>query len=542
MRLLIIDSYDSFTYNLVQMLGALAGERPQVAKNDEVGPREIEGREPAGVVLSPGPGHPRDAGRLLEIVRGLSPAIPILGVCLGHQAIVEAEGGKVVAAGAIVHGKTSEIRHDGGALFEGVSNPFAAARYHSLAAERASLPATLRETARTADGTIMAVEHATRPVHGVQFHPESVATAPGRRILANFVALCARHAKLDVPLALGAPASGDVFASLLERLLAGGDLSRDEARSLGDRLLKGEMTQAQTGAFTAALRAKGERPEEVAGLVLAFREAMTRVRTARPVIDLCGTGGDARSTFNISTAASFVCAGAGVAVAKHGNRAVSSRAGSADVIEALGIPLELEPEAAARALEANGFAFLFAPRYHAALRHVAPARRELGVRTVFNLIGPLLNPAGARRQVVGVFSDRVRDLVVRTLKAAGAERAFVVHAEDGTDELTTTSPFRVSELMEDGRVAERTIDARDLGLARARPEDLAGTDAAANAQVILRILEGEKGPRREVVALNAAAGLLVAGVVPDLREGLAKAFAAIDSGAARGVLGRARAR
>jgi anthranilate phosphoribosyltransferase len=475
---------------------------------------------------------------LLEIVRGLNPAIPVLGVCLGHQAIVEAEGGRVVGAGSIVHGKTSEVRHEGGALFEGIPSPFAAARYHSLCADRATFPKTLKETAQTADGIVMALEHRERPVFGVQFHPESVATATGRRLLSNFVALCAKRTSAILP--EPPRTDGDSFSALLERLLAGADLARDEARALGDKILKGELTPAQVGAFTAALRAKGERPEEVAGLVLALRDSMLRVRSKRAAIDVCGTGGDGRATFNISTAAAFVVAGAGVAVAKHGNRAVSSRAGSADLIEALGIPLELEPEDAARALEENGFAFLFAPRYHAALRHVAPARKELGVRTVFNLLGPLVNPAGTRRQLVGVFSDRSRDLVARTLKAAGGERALVVHAQDGTDELTTTAPCRASELLEDGRVLERTIDAADLGLPRARPEDLAGGDASENARIVLEVLEGKKGPRRDVVALNAAAGLLVAGAVPDLKAGLAKAFESIDSGAARRVVEAAK--
>jgi anthranilate phosphoribosyltransferase len=543
MRFLVIDNYDSFTFNLVQLIGSLAGTRPQVVKNDELGPREVEAREPAGVILSPGPGHPRDAGRMIEILKELSPEIPILGVCLGHQAIVEAFGGKVSGAGEIVHGKASEVRHEGGPLFEGVPSPFAAARYHSLAAERASLPEMLRETARTASGIVMAIEHRERPVYGVQFHPESVATAPGRRILANFVGVCAKRRQVDATkLALPGPTlAGDSFAALLERLLAGADLGRDEARALGDRLLKGELTPAQTGAFVAALRAKGERVDEVAGLALALRDAMTRVKTQRRVVDLCGTGGDARGTFNISTAAAFVVAGAGVAVAKHGNRAVSSRAGSADLIEALGIPLELEPDEAARALDEIDFAFLYAPRYHAALRHVAPARKELGIRSVFNLLGPLVNPASARRQLLGVFSDRARDLVAHVLRALGSERALVVHAEDGTDELTTCVPVRTSELLEDGRIVERTIDPTELGIERALPQELAGGDATQNAKIVLSVLEGEKGPRRDVVALNAAAALLVAGVVPDLRAGLARAFESLDSGAARKVVERARA-
>jgi anthranilate phosphoribosyltransferase len=540
LKLVVVDSYDSFTFNLVQLLGELAGERPVVVKNDELGPREIERLEPAGVVLSPGPGHPREAGRLIEIIQGLAPDLPVLGVCLGHQAIVEAEGGRVTGAGTIVHGKTSEVRHDGGALFESVPSPFQAARYHSLAAARDTFPPSLIETARTNDGIVMALAHRTRPVFGVQFHPESVATAHGRRILQNFVRVCAARAGRALETAR-AQEPRDGYAALLERLLAGGDLSRDEARAVGDRLLRGELTPAQVGALVAALRAKGERPDEVAGLVLALRDAMVRVRPKRAAIDVCGTGGDARGTFNVSTAAAFVVAAAGVAVAKHGNRAQSSRSGSADVLEALGVELDLGADDAARAIDEVGFAFLFAPSYHPALRHVAPVRRELGVRSVFNLVGPLANPAAVRRQLVGVYSERARDLVARGLLAAGSDRALVVHAEDGTDELVTHCPCRATEVTEDGRIVERTVDARDLGLARGHAEDLAGGDAARNAALIVAVLRGEPGTRRDVVLLNAAAALYVAGEVEDLAAGLARAATAVDSGAAMKTLDQVRA-
>jgi anthranilate synthase/phosphoribosyltransferase len=548
LKLVIIDSYDSFTFNLLQMLGEILGERPIVFKNDEVGPREIEAAAPGGVVLSPGPGHPRDAGRLVEIVQGLDPSIPILGVCLGHQAIVEAEGGRVVGAGTIVHGKTSEVVHQGGVLFDGVPSPFDATRYHSLVAETATLPKTLRVNAHTLDGLIMGIEHVKRPIFGVQFHPESIATGVGGTILENFAAFCRRKRPSVAPRKTMRSAG---IGPVLERVLAGVTLSRDVARSIAERILQGQLTPAQIGALSIALSTKGESADEVAGFALAFRNAMESLPVlSKPVVNIAGTGADGASTFNISTAASFVIAGAGVAVAKTVDVAKGSLCGSADVVRALGLRLheaaddhdEATHADSTRLLEEVGLAFFSAGAGEPAAFRNVPTVAEIGARTIFGLVAPLINVAGAKRHVIGVYSNPARDVVVRALRALGAERALVIYARDGMDELTTTGASHISELEADGRtIVERTLHPQDLGLPRASPEEYAGGDAGTNARIITSILGGARGPQRDVVALNAAAGLYVGGAVKDLQAGLSKAFESIDSGAAREVLERLRA-
>jgi anthranilate phosphoribosyltransferase len=322
------------------------------------------------------------------------------------------------------------------------------------------------------------------------------------------------------------------MAAVLEDLARGAALGREAARSLMGRLLAGEVTPAQAGAFLMALRVRGETVEELVGFVEAMRAACVPVRPARElVIDLCGTGGDGSGTFNISTAAALVVAAAGVAVAKHGNRAASSRAGSADVLEALGVPIDLPPERAARAIEELGFGFLFAPAYHPAMKHAGPARRELGIRTVFNLLGPLASPAAVARQLVGVFDDRARGLLARVLALLGSERAWVVHGEGGLDEVSIAGATRATAAGADG-LRDFVVRPEEAGLAPAPLEALRGGDAGANAGIVMAVLAGERGPRRDAVLLNAAAGLVVAGAAGDLREGAERAAAAVDSGAA----------
>jgi len=310
------------------------------------------------------------------------------------------------------------------------------------------------------------------------------------------------------------------------------DLPRELARASMEQILDGEATPAQIGAFAVALRVKGETPEEIAGMAAAMRERVPPIRTKRsPVLDTCGTGGDNAGTFNISTTSAIVVASCGVAVAKHGNRAVSSRTGSADVLEALGVGLDLTPESAARSLDVLGITFLFAPNYHAALRHAAQPRREIGVRTILDLLGPLTNPAGARRQLVGVFSNRLVRRIAEVLKILGSERAWVVHGLDGLDELTVLGRSHVAEL-DHGEIREFEVDPAPLGLAHTERGGLEGGDAATNAAKIRAVLAGEKGAARDIVVLNAGGALVVAGVVKDLAEGVARAQEAIDSGRA----------
>jgi len=317
----------------------------------------------------------------------------------------------------------------------------------------------------------------------------------------------------------------------LNKVIENQDLTRDQAAEIAGILMRGEATQAQIGGFLVALRMKGETVDEIAGFVSAMRHNAIRCPVTVPVVDIVGTGGDHSGTFNISTTTAFVVAGAGGAVAKHGNRGVSSRSGAADVLATLGLSLELTPDQVARCVETTGVGFLFAQSFHPAMKHVGPARREMAVRTVFNLLGPMTNPAGTKRLVIGVFAKRWCRPLAEALAVLGTEKAWVVHGSDGLDEITTTGPTHVCEW--DGHeIREFDISPADVGLPLAQPSDLAGGEPAENATILRDILAGAKGPKRDIVVLNAAAALVVAGKAADLAEGVSKAQASIDSGAA----------
>ena len=318
----------------------------------------------------------------------------------------------------------------------------------------------------------------------------------------------------------------------LARLLDGRDLSRSEAREAMGEIMRGEATSAQIGGFLVALRLKGETVDEIAGCAEAMREHVLPVEPSRPdLVDTAGTGGDGAHTLNISTAAALVAAAAGAGVAKHGNRAVSSASGSADVLEALGFELELEPVRIARSIDELGFGFMFAPTHHPAMRHAAPVRRELGTRTIFNVLGPLTNPARARAQIVGVYSADLVPTIAGVLASLGAHRAFVVHGAGGIDELSPAGVNLVYEVV-DGELHKREIDPLDLGIERCGDEDLRGGAPAENAAMIRAVFAGEPGPRRDAILLNAAGAIAAAGHAADLGEGLENAREAVDSGAA----------
>jgi anthranilate phosphoribosyltransferase len=320
---------------------------------------------------------------------------------------------------------------------------------------------------------------------------------------------------------------------MLKKLAAREELSRQEARGLMDQIAEGAFTPAQVGAFLASLTLKGPTVEEITGFASALRDRAVRVEVpgGAATVDTCGTGGDVSGTFNISTTAAFVVAGAGVAVAKHGNRAASSRSGSFDLLEALGVAIDLPVETCVRILDEIGIGAFFARTAHPAFRHVAAVRAELGVRTFLNLLGPLLSPVGARHQVVGVSSAALVDRLAAVLVGLGAERALVVHGDDGLDELTTTAGNQAA-LVSGGRVERIAIDAAALGLPRARLEELRGGSPAENAATTRAILAGERGPRRDIVLLNAAAALWVVEAASSLAEGLERAANSIDSGSA----------
>jgi anthranilate phosphoribosyltransferase len=331
-----------------------------------------------------------------------------------------------------------------------------------------------------------------------------------------------------------------MFADLLGKLGRHEDLSTAEAMTAMGAIMDGQAEPAAIGGLLMALASKGERPAEIVGFATAMRARATALpRPAGDVFDTCGTGGDGASTFNVSTAAALVLAGCGVRVAKHGNRAASSRCGSADVLEALGVDLSASPERVLEALERAGVAFFFAQAWHPSMRHAGPVRRSLGVRTAFNLLGPLTNPARPRRQLVGVSRSEHTELLARALGDLGAERAWVVHGANGLDELSISGHTKVSEYR-DGTVKTFFVHPVDVGLPVAGVSELAGGSAAENATLLLDLLDGARGPRRDVLLLNAAAGLLVAGAATSLREGLALAAEAIDTGRARRALATLR--
>jgi anthranilate phosphoribosyltransferase len=330
----------------------------------------------------------------------------------------------------------------------------------------------------------------------------------------------------------------DVLSAALAQLTAGRDLTEEDARGVLLEIMGGRTGEAQTAAFLSALRVKGETAAEIVGMAKAMSELAEKVEVdADVILDTCGTGGDGSGTFNISTAAALVAAAAGVTVAKHGNRSATSKCGSADVLEALGVAIDLAPGQVSRCIAACGIGFMFAPRHHLAMKHVAPVRRELGMATTFNLIGPLTNPAGARHQLIGVADARYVDRIAQAVRMMGNARNLIVHSDDGLDEISTTCPTSVVEVFAGQGYDERyEVTPEQFGLQRAHLDDLAGGDAAENAALLRAVVDGEPGPRLDVVLLNAGAALYIAEAAGSIAEGVEEARTAVASGAARAKL------
>lgn len=322
------------------------------------------------------------------------------------------------------------------------------------------------------------------------------------------------------------------FRALIGKVATGAALTQEESAHAFDKMMSGEATPSQMGAFLMGLRVRGETVDEIAGAVATMRSKMTTVVAPANAIDVVGTGGDAAGSYNISTCAAFIVAGAGVPVAKHGNRALSSKSGAADVLGALGVNIELKPEGISACIREAGIGFMFAPSHHPAMKHVGPTRVELATRTIFNLLGPLSNPAGVKRQMVGVFARHWIEPLAKVLGALGSEKAWVVHGSDGLDEITTTGPTHVAEL-EGGKVKLFDISPADVGLKQAQPGELKGGEAIYNAEALRAVLDGQVGPFRDVAMFNAAAALLVAGKAENLKDAAALAEKSIDSGAAK---------
>jgi len=544
--ILLIDNYDSFTYNLAQYLGEL-GYSVDVRRNDAITLAEIAAMKPAQIVISPGPGAPAEAGISVEVIRRFYQEIPILGVCLGHQAIGQAFGGNVVRSKNLMHGKVSAIEHNGKGIFHNLPSPFTATRYHSLIVQD-PLPDCLEVLARGGEANeVMALRHKDYPVVGVQFHPESILTEYGHEMLHNFLQIEAGAVELPTPPAAApaepppAPIYVMPIKTAIGKVMTGGALNIDEAEEVMSQIMSGEATPAQIGAYLMALRMKGETVAEITGSARAMRRVAVAVRPATPpeqLVDVVGTGGDGFGSFNISTTTAFVVAGTGQKVAKHGNRAASSKSGSADVLAALGVNLDLTPEQVAAAIDEVGLGFMFAVKHHPAMKHAVGPRREMGVRTVFNVLGPLTNPAGAKSLCLGVYDAALTEPLALVLAELGVTSAYVCYGFGGLDELTTAGPNTISRLQH-GQVTTQTLDPEELGLVKSDLNDLLGGSAEENAQITRNILAGrDRSARREVVLLNAAATLVAAGKATDLPVGLNLAAESIDSGAALETLRR----
>lgn len=523
--ILVIDNYDSFTYNLCQYIGELYTEI-LVKRNDEITINEIRELNPEAMIISPGPGYPDSAGISVEAIQEFSGKIPILGVCLGHQSIVQAFGGNIIPAYQLMHGKSSSIRfEEKNPLFRHVPHPFIAGRYHSLIADEHTLPDCLRVTALDENGQVMAVAHNTHPTYGLQFHPESVLTSDGKQLLRNFLVIAGilddepEQKKTDLK-------------PYYSKLMRNEDLTMQEAEDCMDMLMSGQATQLQIASVLTALATKGETPDEIAGFARGMRAKASLVPDASDSIDIVGTGGDQCASFNISTTSAFVIAAAGAKVAKHGNRSVSSKSGAADVLEALGVKIASKPEQAKKCLETTGLSFLFAQSYHASMRFVGPVRAQLGVRTVFNILGPLTNPAKAEYIVLGVYEKSLTEIMARVLQQVGIKRAMVVFGNDIMDEISVSAATTVTEINND-TLKTYEITPEEFGLQRYDKSEIIGGTPAENAQITKGILEGSiTGAKRDIVLLNAGAALYTYGITETLGEGVAKAAEVIDNGSA----------
>ena len=525
--ILVIDNYDSFTYNVVQALQRLSGEEVKVVRSKECTLEDLKAMNPGRLVISPGPGTPSDAGISKEAIKYFAGKIPVLGICLGHQSIGEAFGAKIVQAKRICHGVVEEMDLDGRGLFRLVGKKASFTRYHSLAIDESTLPADFEITARSSDGDIMGIRHKTMFIEGVQFHPESIASEVGDNVFRAFL----NYRRENLPV-----------AAYLNQILSGKDLSEDQAALFMENLTDGDLDERVTAAMLTALAAKGHSTGEIVGCAkVLLKKKKPLPEKISGLAEIVGTGGDCKGSFNISSLSAIVAASCGQGVAKHGNRAVSSKSGAADFFEALGIKIDNTPEKTTDIIKKTGFAFLMAPVYHSAMRFAAPVRKALGIKTIMNILGPLLNPAGAEYEVLGVYSQELLERYARAAKELGAKRVMVVASEDGYAEISPCAVTHVFQINEDGKEFRYVIDPAKLGITGIDPQELAGGSGIDNANMALEVLEG-KGRRavREAVALNTGAVLYISGKARTIAEGYKAALEAIDSGKAKAKLEQIR--
>lgn len=527
-NVLIIDNYDSFTFNLVNYFKRAGADSVWVVRNDEIETHAIASRSITHIVISPGAGTPDDAGISMEVIRTFSGKIPILGVCLGLQVIVQAWGGRIIHASRIMHGKVDTIMHDGKRLYRTFTAPIVATRYHSLCADPSTLPACLEVTAHSADGHIMGLRHVDHATEGIQFHPESIGTEEGLILIRNFLAYESEHYSIK-----------ECLGMLSRKEHLGSRRAAFVAREVSNNVLK----DTQIAALIMGITSLGIREEELLGFARVFlnkaRCIVLDSHIGRRTIDIVGTGGDGLKTCNISTLASITLAslisGLGYKVAKHGNRSVSSNSGSSDVLSQLGYPMNATAHTVQSFLEEYGFAFLFAPLYHSTFKHLAEVRKDIGVFTIMNFLGPLLNPINVGVQLLGVSQQNMCEPMLKTALRLGRERVWVVRGEDGMDEVSVCAPTEIYSISQDGhaQVERHILTPSDMALASHSVEDLVVRDACHSADVAKACLQG-KAQEAVIDAVAANAGLAhalaISNSVESIPESVEKVKAFLQSG------------
>jgi anthranilate synthase/phosphoribosyltransferase len=514
-----IDNKDSFTFNIVQSLERVSGDKVCVFRSEESTIAEIQAAAPSHIVVGPGPGTPAEAGISIEVIKHFAGKLPILGICLGHQAIGAAFGANIVSAKYIRHGIVEEIKTDGRGIFRNIGLKGNFTRYHSLVVEEKSLPSDFEVSARAKDGDIMGIRHKTLVIEGVQFHPESIASEKGDSLFKAFL----NYSRENISHVL-------ILNQLIDKKQP---LSRQQTASFISELTDGTMDEKIASAVLTAMASRGlPTAEEMSGAAMVMLVKKTKFPLSNTgLAEIVGTGGDGKGSFNISSMSALVAASCGQVMAKHGNRAVSSKSGAADFFEALGINIMAKPEKTAELIKKTGFGFLMAPVYHSAMRFAAPIRKALGIKTIFNVLGPLLNPANAEFEVLGVYSKELLKDYAHAAKSLGAKRVMVVNSEDGYDEISPCALTRVYQIDENGSENQYSINPADFGITDADENELYGGNGSDNAKLALEVLNG--GGRRTIryaVGLNAGAVLYLCGKAANRKEGYDMALDAIDSG------------
>lgn len=513
--ILLIDNYDSFVFNVAQYLGELTDEEVRTVRNDQLTLAEIRALKPSRIVLSPGPKHPKDSGICLEILKEITD-IPILGICLGHQAFGLVHGATVKRLEIPLHGKTSvlTVTEPQSVLFKGLPQQFNVMRYHSLYVDKDTLPQELIITALSDDGVIMALQHKTKPIHSIQFHPESFFTEYGKNILKNFLIGTQAVQSVQNTEEKAKAYANEVFKAALKKLQENQPLGDSDFKQICAVLHSKQYDIVQLGALLVLISEKSLYPESLTAFVRNILAYSTTFADPRPMIDLCGTGGDGLKTINISTTVAFIVAALGVKVAKHGNRSVTSQSGSTDVLGELGIAMESNLMKQLDSLEKNGLAFFHAPFFHNLVGEVREVRQRLGIRTVFNVLGPLLHPnTKLKYQLVGLYHEPVMRLYAETLQLLGREHALVVRGNDGLDEISICDETKIVEV-KGKQILEYTIAPEMFGFKRAFHADIQGGTPTENAEILRRTLKGEeRGAKADIVVLNAMFALYTANVV-----------------------------